>query len=370
MNDKVLATIVMVKNEEKSIALTINSVKDYTKNIVIFDTGSTDKTIDIIKETCKKNKQILHLTTGEFKSFPESRNDLLTFSETLPFKFLLMMDAGDEFNCKKTKKDLLKIINDIPSEYNFGLVKQTWLDNTSGLTDHFDIRLVRNHQNCRYDPRYPVHEKFQNLGKYVDISSLFFLYQDRIKYGIETEKRYRKDIELLLNAFQCKRNFYFLAQSYMSINDFKNGFKYNVLSIEKNDVGEEDIEQKFTYVRAGFCAIQCGMNSHIIFNFLTKALNYKEPPVDAYIYILKYCIENNLAVHALPYLKPLYELKKPDEGQLVNHEFYDYTRWHLLSVICLISGKELEIGKKSCEKAILARNKEDDKKNIRLFNLL
>jgi hypothetical protein len=279
------------------------------------------------------------------------------------------MDAGDEFRCDKSKKELFKIINDIPAQYNFGLVRQQWLDSSVGLSEHCDVRLVRNHQNCKYDIRYPVHEKFKNVSGYVDLSKLFCLYQDRIKYGGNTEKRFEKDIHLLLNAFPCKRNYYFLAQSYMSINDFKNGFKYNVLSIEKNDDEDMDTDQKFTYVRAGFCAMKCNLPPQIIFQYLSKAIEFDEPPIDAFIYIFKYCIENNCQERAVPYIKKLADLKKPtDNIQLVNHEFYDYTRWHLISVLCLMTRKDLIIGKLSCRKAIAAKNRPDDINNLKLFS--
>ncbi len=56
-----IAAIIMVKNEQKSIEVTLNSIKNYIKHIIVYDTGSTDKTVDVIKNTCKKNNQILHL---------------------------------------------------------------------------------------------------------------------------------------------------------------------------------------------------------------------------------------------------------------------------------------------------------------------
>ena len=93
----------MVKNEEKSIKLSIDSFKNYIDTVVVFDTGSTDNTVDIIKKTCAENKQTLHLKQGQFKTFPESRNEALEFADKFPFKYILMMDAGDEFKTSMTK---------------------------------------------------------------------------------------------------------------------------------------------------------------------------------------------------------------------------------------------------------------------------
>ena len=52
--NNIVGVVIMVKNEETSIQVTIDSVKDYIKHIIVFDTGSTDKTLDIVKKTCKK----------------------------------------------------------------------------------------------------------------------------------------------------------------------------------------------------------------------------------------------------------------------------------------------------------------------------
>ena len=102
-DNNLVGVLMMIKNEENSIAVTINSIKDYIKHVIIFDTGSTDRTIEIVKETCKTNNQELHLKVGVFKSFPESRNDAIEFAESVKVKFLILMDAGDEFQTEKSK---------------------------------------------------------------------------------------------------------------------------------------------------------------------------------------------------------------------------------------------------------------------------
>ena len=48
-----LAVTLMVKNEEQRIEATLSSVKDVVDGIIVFDTGSEDKTIDIMKMFAK-----------------------------------------------------------------------------------------------------------------------------------------------------------------------------------------------------------------------------------------------------------------------------------------------------------------------------
>jgi glycosyltransferase involved in cell wall biosynthesis len=61
-----IAALIMVKNEEKSIEVTLNSIKNHIKHVIVYDTGSTDNTINIIKNTCEKNNQTLYLKNGTF----------------------------------------------------------------------------------------------------------------------------------------------------------------------------------------------------------------------------------------------------------------------------------------------------------------
>jgi glycosyltransferase involved in cell wall biosynthesis len=373
-DNNLVGVLMMIKNEENSIAVSINSVKDYIKHIIIFDTGSTDRTIEIVKKTCEANNQELHLKEGVFKSFPESRNDAIEFAETVKVKFLLLMDAGDEFKSEKSKNKFLSAIASIPKNINYGLVKQRWYENNKGsleTNDHNDLRFIRNNSNCRYDKASPVHEAFLNVGQYLNLFDIFILFQDRVKYGGSTEQRYQKDIDNLLKAPKTKRNYYFLSQSYMSVDDFKNGFKYNVLSLETNDGTHAAVDEKFTYVRAGYCAMMCKMDLKIVYKYLDLAVKCNNPPIDGFIYYMKVSIDNNCIEKVVPYIETIYNLKKPtDESTLVNHGFYDYTRYNLLSIVTLISGKKMDIGYEACKKAIAVRNLPDDNHNIKIFEQL
>jgi len=363
--------LMMVKNEEESIKLSIDSTQKFFKHILVFDTGSTDKTVDIIKKTCAKNNQILHLKEGVFKSFPESRNEALEFANTFPYKYILMMDAGDEFQTKMSPKELNKFFESIPNHVDIGIIKQKWLEKKdASLSDHFDCRFLKNHRNINYDLTFPVHEQVSNADTLSssNFGDAFWLYQDRMKFGGSSEKRYARDIEMLSKATPNKRNLYFLAQSYMSINDFKNGFKYNVLSYEHPD---KFFDETFTLVRIAFCAIQIKLFD-IAIKYLEILLKRDEVPIDAYIYYFDIHIKQNRVEKIVPYIKTLYNLEKPSvmsSIKLTNHYFFDYLRFNLISIACLLANKELEIGKAACLKA-LVYNKPDDLHNIQIYQTL
>ena len=101
----------IVNNEENFIWFSLMSVVDFVDQILIYDTGSTDKTVEIIKEIqkIKGNKIILKqvgLTGGN--EFPKLRQKMLEESRC---DWILVLD-GDEIWWENSIKKVIKEIND------------------------------------------------------------------------------------------------------------------------------------------------------------------------------------------------------------------------------------------------------------------
>lgn len=238
----------IVKNEEKSILETLKSAKNHCRQFIIFDTGSTDNTIEVVDHFCKENNTPLILEKIEFTDFSTTRNQLLDYcQQKTDAKFLVLLDAGDILN-----------IND---KYNLQLdekvdayfVKQDWLDIT-GLVSYYNVKIIRNNGKLIYQN--PVHEF---LTKKNDTDNVFFdnlgnitIFQDRIKYGGDSEQRYKKDEKILLELVEKdpsnKRNVYYLANTYYFMNDYENAKKYYNLRI---NLGGDDEEVNQSFVRYG-----------------------------------------------------------------------------------------------------------------------
>jgi len=62
----------------------------------IYDTGSTDNTIQIIEQFCEDNDINLKLKQEEFINFEESRNKAIEFAESIEnIDYLLLLDSND-----------------------------------------------------------------------------------------------------------------------------------------------------------------------------------------------------------------------------------------------------------------------------------
>jgi hypothetical protein len=362
--------LLMVKDEQETIALTLHSICPYVDHVILYDTGSQDKTIPIAQQVCQEHEKKFSWKQGDFTTFPESRNKALEFAETFPVDFLLLMDAGDEF--QTTLKNKSQIISFLKQQKQVGgdcfLVCQEWLDDQQ-RSSHYDIRVIRNQKGLRYDIRFPVHEKLKNVSLPVPSlpPTIMSLYQNRDLYGKKSAERYHRDIEILLKATPNRRNYFFLAQSYMSINDFEHGFLYNKKYLELPY--EENIDERIVYTRIAYCAIQCKKDVSDIIPVLQKVMDDYQPPyLDAYIYFFKYCIENQQAWRAIPYIKSMLEMKKEENG-LVSHHFYDYVRFHLISIVCLMTNQHLDWGYEALQK-ILSYQNPNDLHNVKIYKKL
>jgi tetratricopeptide (TPR) repeat protein len=87
-----LALVMIVKDEAKSIVQTIRSCLPIVDRVVILDTGSTDGTQALVHETCKKVDYELH--EAEFVDYSTTRNEVLDIvGESVVFTLML---SGDE----------------------------------------------------------------------------------------------------------------------------------------------------------------------------------------------------------------------------------------------------------------------------------
>ena len=100
----------LIKNEENFISYAIRSVIDYVDNIIVFDTGSTDKTVDLIKSLAKEYpNKIIFQEKGECdkKSHTALRQEMIEITTT---KWFMTLD-GDEIWTEKGMEEMIGIIN-------------------------------------------------------------------------------------------------------------------------------------------------------------------------------------------------------------------------------------------------------------------
>jgi len=128
----------IVKNEEKWIWFAIKSIEDIASKIIIYDTGSTDRTVEIIKMI--KNRKILFEEKGavDAKGLVKLRREQLSKTKT---KWFMILD-GDEIWPGQTKKELINKLKNA-KEKDWGVVVRAW--NFVGDIFHYHPESVKYH---------------------------------------------------------------------------------------------------------------------------------------------------------------------------------------------------------------------------------
>lgn len=128
----------LVKNEERWIWYALNSIRDIAQKIIIFDTGSTDNTVKIIKSI--KDKKIVFEQKGPAtpQKITELRREQIKLTKT---NWFLILD-GDEIWPQATKKELLKAIKNA-TKNDWAIVVKAW--NLVGDIYHYHPESIRYH---------------------------------------------------------------------------------------------------------------------------------------------------------------------------------------------------------------------------------
>lgn len=233
MSSITIACLLMVKNEEKSIIKTLNSLLKKIDGIIIYDTGSTDQTLNFIKSWSNKNKFHIEIFTGNFVDFSTSRNILLNFAfEKNEYDYFLLMDANDELlfsdvMCDENNSNLLKEEIFKKSHCDGFYLQQSWFISDQKKINFYNIKLIK--KTCKIQYTGKVHEYLDKKSFLFEKLDKTFIYQDRTSTCINSILRWKKDLIILLEDYKknpSPRNEYYLGQTFSCLNDKKNSLYY------------------------------------------------------------------------------------------------------------------------------------------------
>lgn len=367
-----IALLMMIKNEQARLRVTLDSVANYINSMIIYDTGSTDNTIDILIEFSKKHQIPLRLKQGEFVDFSTSRNISLDFADTFDdVDFLLLMDCNDEL---RGGNNLVKLCNDEikhPERSAYHLLQQ-W-DYGNDTNKYFNVRLIKPRHEWRY--KGVVHEYITkpNLREAIIRVEGIVIYQNRnADTDGKTGKRFHRDKVMLLNAYNNDpnepRTVFYLAQTLECLQENEEALKYYLIRSKQTHGFNEEVFHSF--LRAGRLMVKLGRDWHsdALAQFM-KAYEFM-PRAEPLVHIAEHYIELGNLDLAYTFLKLACNLPYPENAILfVGAKIYNYVRWHLLGLIAYYIGTPdaIESGKNACLTAVKHANNDTDKTNLEYY---
>lgn len=337
----------MVKDEERNIRTTLDTVKQFPV-VLVYDTGSTDSTVDIVNEYANTR-----LYSGSFIDFSTSRNAMLEIAERyLDQEYFLLMDAGDQY-----VEERPIALDDNVVAY---MVRQVW---HSGIKNtYYNVRLIKKEMRFRYVGR--VHEYVDTRSHYSKKMDCFHLYQDRRNSSGSSVKRWEVDRIILEEEVKrtdpSPRDVFYLAQTYECLK--MNRRAYDTYKWRTKMDGGFYEERFVSMLRCGDLASTWPKRlTWYMRSFDT--INRAEPLIKVAYYYMK-C---DRFFEAWMFAKMACELTYPKQCNLfVDDDMYTYTRWHILGIVSYYVGKT-EDGKRGCEMAIKAKNLAVDLANSKYY---
>ncbi len=367
-----IAVLLMVKNEGKNIRKTLDSIREIAHCLIVYDTGSVDDTVSILRSFSEETNIPLRLKEGQFVDFSTSRNILLDFADGfMDVDYYLLMDSNDELRGHQLLQ--LFCINEFHST-NVGWYIHQELSMNNVLTNYYNIRLIRPRHYWTF--KGVVHEYLTNMkndkGEYPRLPKEVVLYQDRSSDAQKSMRRYPRDCELLLA--ECMRNpsdarsHFYLAQTYNCLGQLTDAYAYYEKRTRLKGFQEEVFH---CWLRMGILTLDLmkkkeeGYDWDRALGHFMKALECSVR-VEPLLYLAEYYMGKKKWELAYHFAKVACGLDYPTTSLFIDRYMYHYTRFHLLGIIAYYCGKYKE-GMVACKIAIERENQDIDRKNLTYY---
>ena len=192
-NRPFISLCMIVKNEETNLKRCLNSVKNIVDEIIIVDTGSDDKTIEVAKTF---NAKVLEYEWND--SFSDARNLALGHATG---KWILHLDADEELHRSSIDRLKEKLKASAADGINVIIRNHQPQEDLVSFLDENQVRLFLNKKNYRY--RNKVHEQIipsiaGNSGKFEESDIIVNHYG----YQANNEQRAQRNFNLLKEELQ------------------------------------------------------------------------------------------------------------------------------------------------------------------------
>ena len=267
-----LSLCMIVKNEGNYLYDCLKSVKEVVDEIIIIDTGSTDKTIEIAK---KFNAKIFTYKWND--DFSAARNYSL---EHCNYDWVLYLDADERLSEKSINeiKEIVKSENN--KAYFCKVININKLTQRPALMDY--VRLFSNKKSIKFVGK--IHEQIEPslIKNNIEIkkSDIEIIH---LGYNVSEDKlldKAKRNLTLLLSEYEKEKTSYYayqLGQTYGILKDKDNAVKYFLISLK-----DTTLKKEYSSIACRYIAIHYSENNNWekAFDYINKSIEFdKNQPI-------------------------------------------------------------------------------------------
>ena len=305
--DNLLEIAIMVKNGGEEFRKMLRENLNYFDRFTILDTGSTDNTIDIIKEELVGKKRG-NLYTENFINFRDSRNRCLDLCSK-KCKFTIMLD-----DTYIIKGDLRKFLNTIRGD-QFADSFSMYI--VSDDVEYCSNRIIKSDKNLRYI--FKIHEVLNpenNINVCIPKNSAYIYDYKTENMNNRTLSRKMYDLDILFQEYKDDpnqpRHLYYIAQTYNLLENHEKAFEFFKKRVEHENKGflEEKVDASFELARLANFKLNYSWDDCIDLYMKSYELDKRRP--EPYYFIGIGYLFREQKEKAFNYIKLAFELNYPD----------------------------------------------------------
>jgi hypothetical protein len=334
--DQMLVVVLMVKNEETVMRATLQPFVDGgVDSFFIFDTGSTDNTIEETEQFFAEHGITqAYIAQEPFVDFATSRNRALDLAqEQFPnAAFMIMPDAEWYLN------DARALVGFCESCLQRGDIYSSYLINIANL-GNYTCRLFRCNRGVRFMG--VVHEVVPQAVTVKVPDTIYFDYLPASHGVAKTAQRFIRDRELLLKEYQdkpwCTRTLFYLARTCEDLGNWQEAYDFYKIRVGMIGWDEEDFIVRFRLAQTIkklvlFSEYKEKYSWSEALEYFMQAYQTRPHRIEPLVEIADYYVYINQMELAFLFARRACDVEYPSKDVLfVENYHYDYYRYELLA---------------------------------------
>lgn len=226
--------VMICRNEEDNIERSLSSLRPYVEELIVVDTGSTDKTIELARKYADKiesRPDFFDQDKGTLRSFAEARNRSL---ELATCDYIFWMDADDEITPQVGEVIRRVAVQDLGA--CAFKVRCPQVDEKGHVSENTVIhyRMFKNDPDIRFVGE--IHEQvapsIQAKGIEAAMSEAEIIHHGYTTYS-QLEKKYKRNLTMLLEADNGDDfSGYNIMATYMLLKDYEKAKEYGMSRLD------------------------------------------------------------------------------------------------------------------------------------------